>query len=208
MLRKFAILFVCAVLVLIAIFVATGSAPERLPQPTRAVRVPELCAPAAKLPVNFDQWLPAFLTRANAPRLDCGLISDDEVYRVVWAHAFATLHPITVSVQRTGGMVTATTSEYRFVNGRVEQVSRSSRTVPITEWTRIRTQIANIEFWQMEPMEPAEVQDGSSWTIEGRVERRYHRVTRVSPHASPFRRLALELLRLGGRDDPEPQPRF
>ena len=206
--RHAAILIGSAVVVLIAIWFATGSAPERLPQPTRAFRVPELCTPAAKLPETFDQWLPAFLTRANAPRLDCGLITDDEVYRVVWGHSFATVHPMTVSVQRTGGMVTATTSEYRFVNGRVEQISRSSRTVPITEWTRIRTLIANIDFWQMEAMEPAEVQDGSSWTVEGRVDWRYHRVTRVWPSDSPFRRVALELLRLGGRDDPEPQHRF
>src|SRR5439155_13938643 len=177
--RQLAILIVCSVVVLIAVWISTTPAPERLPDPSRAVRTPETCVAPVRLPANGDEWGSWFFTRAKEPRLDCGPMHADEAYRFTWAHAFAGRHPITALIMRTDAMVTVITSEYRFEPpSLLQKLSQSKRQISTAEWTRVRTMLANIEFWQMERDEVVTGFDGSTWTIEGRVGRSYHRVWR------------------------------
>ena len=203
--RPFAILTVCGIVVLVAVWSSTTPVLERLPDPTRAVRVPESCPSLAKLPANSDELFPQFIGHLKEFRLDCGPVNADEVYRFTWAHAFVTHHPITVTVLQTGDVVVAVTKEYGWEQSSLSftLLSQRERQIALRDWAHVRTMLANIEFWNMEP-EPVLGCDGSTWTVEGRVGRRYHRVSRWSPADSSFRRVALEMLKLGGLGNPEP----
>src|SRR6266850_5477471 len=114
--RRVAILIVCGLAVIVAVWTSATPAAERFPDPTGALQAPETC------------------------------------------------HPLETGNPRTFEELTA---------------------------------LANIEFWNLQP-EPMTVNDGSTWTLEGRAAGRYHLVWRQSPPDSPFRRVALDLLRLGG----------
>jgi hypothetical protein len=123
---------------------------------------------------------------------------------MTWTPAFLSYDPITVTITREGNTVMVEASEfmYRLNDRSFDMVSQTKHQVATSEWTRVRTMLANIGFWQMDPDESVGL-DGSTWTIEDRVGRRYHRVSRWSPRDTPFRRVGLELLRLGRHGNPE-----
>jgi hypothetical protein len=195
--RRVAILIVCGLAVIVAVWTSATPAAERFPDPTGALQAPETCHPLETgNPRTFEELTALLVTRLGESRLDCGASNADEEYRLTWGQAFDT-HRITVTVVRTGDVVLAETREYGGQGPTPKLLSARERRIASPEWTRVRTRLANIEFWNLQP-EPITVNDGSTWTLEGRAAGRYHLVWRQSPPDSPFRRVALDLLRLGG----------
>jgi hypothetical protein len=211
MIRQAAILVVCALMVLVAVWFSGGPGPERLPDVAAGVSVDERCSLVSYgSPSTVDGSLKWFVDNTGEPRIDCGQNSADETYRFVWTHSFESYHPVSVTIVRMGGDVTVVVNEYQITSPTsFMRTATSRRAIPFPEWTRVRTVIANSGFWQMDRDAPVAGFDGAMWTVEGRISQRYHRVSRWEPvHAGPmsFARICLELLKLGGRDDPRSRP--
>jgi hypothetical protein len=88
---------------------------------------------------------------------------------------------------------------------RLNTASRAEREVSETEWGEFIASLRSTGFWNMARADELRiVLDGAGWMLEGRLGQGYHLVTRQSPESSPYRDLALQLLRLAGFEDPEP----
>src|SRR6267378_1210832 len=110
--RRVAILIVCGLAVIVAVWTSASPAPERVPDASRAVLASETCSALGKQLVSDEERMALFVTGLKEHRLDCGPSNADEVYRFTWVAAFRIYHPITVSIMRTGDVVVAVTREY------------------------------------------------------------------------------------------------
>ena len=155
---SFGLLLGCSIVTFVAFWFSGGPGPERLPDLTGGLRIQENCRSVPPVSQLFTD-----------PRLDCGPAEADESYRVAWYAAFDTA-PVKVMVNRTGVDVVVIAQDYeKRDGGRVLHLtSEERRRIALPEWTEVRTMIANVGFWQMDPVEPCTVQDGASSTIEGR----------------------------------------
>lgn len=156
-------------------------------------------------------WHQQTLRAMGEPVLACGASADEETYRLTWMHSFSSPTPLLVRVSRRGSTVTARASRFARKPGgssvALEPVTDVSSTLTDAEWSQLLASIDRAGFWAESGALVPRGEDGSTWLVEGRRGNTYQSVARHSPDDGPFRRLALELMRLGQFDDPEPRVR-
>ena len=177
--RRIAILIVSAGVIGVAFSIYDALRPLALPRPIHVERVSATCSTLPTDPLaamSSGERLGMFINDLGLPRLDCGAIRADEVYRFAWGHAFNLPHPISVTVTRSGTTVTVDAREYQLAGQPpYPVVFETIHNLTMNEWRQIANAVDTSPFWALEHYQPDGAVDGGSWIIEARVHDGYHR---------------------------------
>ena len=149
------------------------------------------------------------LRMMREPDLACGPSDADETYRLIWVHSFTVRSPLMVRVARKGHRVALRAARFAWdrETNELTTVTDVTRELEAADWSEFLGRVERHGFWAFPGRFDTQIDDGSTWLLEGRRGDAYHSASRRSPDNGAFRYLAMELVWLGQFDDPEPRAR-
>lgn len=142
-------------------------------------------------------WYSESLRRMGEPSLSCVSEGYSETYRFLWLRTFA--HPISVRINQSQNKIEIEAYELSGAGGYDPGTiaKHIRKTVSFSEWERLRSAFARVDFWNLPTKDSRLGADGAEWIIEGRRDKAYHVVDRWSPEGHD-RDVGLMFLDLAG----------
>lgn len=141
--------------------------------------------------------LPKFKERP----LQNGSVSAEEVYRLILLPTFD--DPIAVRLWKSNDQYFLTTKKADDGKGmgleRFGKLYENTKPVTRAEWDEFTNHLEDAMFWDLpsRDQDDTPVNDGASWTLEGKGADRYHIVDRITP-SKEFKKSCLYLIKLSG----------
>lgn len=127
----------------------------------------------------------------------------DSVFRLIW---FPTFHsPTSIRVSLAGDQATVTTRRLSGKGGYDWGYIdfEAQRSITTDKWLAVKNAVNESCFWYASPnIREVPVMDGSTWLFEGRVDKRYNFIRRITP-SPQMTEIFRTMMRVSGEDLPD-----
>ena len=126
-----------------------------------------------------------------------------EVYRFTWSAYLKNAHnPLTIRIENDGkkAYLIAKYIRYNRFSNKDKLIIKDTITIDKNKWVEFKNIINSINFWNISPIEKTSIVvfDGSTWILEGSIDKSYHMVHRKMAKHKEIGEVCLYLLKLSG----------